>query len=576
MVASWAMAWPSRAERAGPARLVGVTFDDHEVCGVEVRRERGDAAPEIVRAATTSLAAGVVEGGEILDHEAFAATLRELWAHGCFGTRNAAVGLDGRTTVLRPAELPALEPAELDQAAAYEIGELLSYPLHDSVVSTVEIGRHDIGGVELVRTVTLAAREDALTALRNAVKQAGLRHVTTDLIASSLVAAVDDGDWPADQVDAVVHVSPTITLVLVHDERGLTFSRVITAGVDVSETSLSDELEMELSMLAGYADGATDAPSNPRGPASNPGLTTVVEGIRRTLQYYTTEVDGRPVGRLVLCGPQSGAGGLATAVAETMPEATVLRHRFTSFPAGVDEVSSYDAATSVALAVVAGTGGRRRFDLTPSSIGQRRVDVRRTVAGVAIAALLTPLLIADAADRRGAAADEAAAADAVELSVEALRDELAGFEDDRGLLIDAQRATARVNALREQELAFPTALRRMAESMPEDTFLLSFRAGRSNAAEPPTGYSGEPPPATFSLTGVAGDLDGVGRWIQTVDEVPMVDGLWMTQSAFGPYGATDAVAAVFTVDGALVGPAEPIAFLDDVAQLATTVESEAE
>jgi hypothetical protein len=182
--------------------------------------------------------------------------------------------------------------------------------------------------------------------------------------------------------------------------------------------------------------------------------------------------------------------------------------------------------------------------------------------GLAVAAVLALFLGVDAAARAGATADQAEAADAAELSVAALRAELDGFEPSLQLEAEAGRATARVNTLLDQELAFPVLLRRVAESMPEDTFLLSFRLSRDRASELSTGGSGSQP-ASLALTGVAGDLDGVGRWMQSVDEVTVVDGLWMTQSAAGPYGATDLVATVFTIEGDVVGRAEPLVLLGE-------------
>lgn len=546
--------------RFGASRVVGLTFDDDELRAVEFKRGRGQAAAMILRAGSMPLGPDVVDHGEIVDHQAFADALRDLWRASRFGTKNVAVGLDGRTTVIRQADLPALDPADLGRAAAYEIGELLNYPLDEAVVSTVEIGRREVDGAEVVRTVTLAAQENGLVELNEAVRRAGLRPVATELVAASLAVALDEAGHDGG-VGAIVHVSRAMTLVLVSDERGLAFSRVITAGVDIGETSLSEELEMELATLAGYADGQPGTGSE-SGMRAAPSIFTVVEGIRRTLQYYTTEVDDRPVRRVLLCGPQAGAAGLASAIGDSIPDAKILRHRFSGFPKGIDDVSAYDAATSVAFAAAQGTGGHRRFDLTPTVTRQRRSARRRLAGGLVAAAVLAPLLLADAVSRRAVTADRAAEADATELAIETLRTELDGFEQGRRLRIEAGRATDRVNDLLGQELAFPTLLRQVAESMPEDTFLISFRLGRANPGELPIGGL-EPQPATLALTGVAGDLDGVGRWIQTVDAVPIVDDLWMTQSAFGPYGATDLIAAVFTVEGGVVGPAEPLDLLAD-------------
>ena len=553
-----------------PSRVVGLCFDDTEITAIELHRQRG-SQPVFVRAGRIPLPAAVVDEGEIVDADAFAAALRELWGAERFETKNVVVGLDGRTTVIRQAELPVLDPAELAQAAAYQMGELLSFPLDEAVVSTLEIGRlGQPDGSELVRTITMAVHQDGLLTIHDAVKQAGLRLVTTEVVAAALASAAGElakngleSGSDAGGLDLVVHVSSTATLVAVRNEQGLAFSRVITAGVEAGASSLSDELEMELAMLASYADGE-EGPSAPRPQQSTSGIATVVEGVRRTAQYYRDEIDRRPIDRLLLCGPQSEAGGLANALAESMPDADILRLRLPGANDEIDEPAVYDAAGSIALVASIGVAGNRRFDLTPRLVRERRAARRRIAVGVAAVALLAPLLLTDAMVRRDAIADERAQTEATELAVEALRTELATFEPALLLERDAERATDRVNGLRRLDLGFESLVRQVAESMPEDTFLISLSIGRANAGEGPTGFTGDPPPATLALTGVAGDLDGVGRWLETVDEVPAVGGLWMTQSAVGPYGATDRIATVFSVDGAVTGPGEPVPLLGEL------------
>jgi hypothetical protein len=171
--------------------------------------------------------------------------------------------------------------------------------------------------------------------LNDAVRRAGLRPIGIELVASSLVTAVDEAGHESG-AEAIVHVSRSMTLVLIGDERGLVFTRVITAGVDIGERSLSEELEMELATLAGYAEGQSESAPDPA-PTTAPSIFTVVEGIRRTLQYYTAEIDQRPVHRVLLCGPQAEAAGLASAIGDSIPDSEILRHQFSGFPEDIED-----------------------------------------------------------------------------------------------------------------------------------------------------------------------------------------------------------------------------------------------
>ncbi len=557
MSGGWHRSWSG----PGPGRLVGVAYDDWSLRGVERRRVGRSGGPgrnrEVSAVGTVELDAGVVEHGEIVDVDRFAVALRALWAQAGFASRRVVLGLDARAAVIRRVEMPALPPAELAQAARYDIGELLNYPVEEALVSAVELDAGGPGYGSATQVVILAVRQGAVVDLGRAARLAGLRPAATELVPAALVGAMGiDRDLAPESLGVLVELGSRSTGVVVHDRGGLLFSRVITAGLGAGEASLSDELEMELALLAGYTGGS--APSAPGGPAWAPGLATVVEGVRRTLHYYVSELDSRRVERIVLCGAQSGAGGLASELAETFPDAEILRFEQSGWPVDAGDPHSYDDAASVGLV---GAGGRldlRRFDLVPPQERARRAARARLAVGTAAAVALCPVLVTDASSRWAARADTAQVAAAAEAQVSHLQDELAMFQAERDRQAEAERASARIDALRLDDYGLPTVVRRMAEVMPPDTFLVSLRVQRSKAGEAPTGWSGPPPPGVFNATGVAGGLDGVGRWLREVQTLPLVRGLWLSQSAHGPYGPTEQVAEVFTVDGAITERAEPL------------------
>lgn len=558
-------------EHAGVERAVGVVFDDDHLWGVEVSipRLRGRNRRRIERTAWVELPYGVVADRAVADHEAFVAALQGLWEKGGFRTRRVALGLDAGLAVIRRAELPVLAPDELAQAAAYEIGDLLRYPLDQALVSTVELDRGSTGGVETAPVLTLAVHEATIVRLAAVARDAGLQPVATELVLTALVAAAESTPSDPGGVRAIVHVTSLATDVIVHDAGGILFGRVIAAGVDVAETPLSDQLALELALLDGFTSDRGGEPTSGQveeptaaPDATAPGIATVVEGVRRTLQYYLTEVDGRPLERLALCGPQSGVAGLANALGECFPAAEVVRDDAVATLDDIEQGPPFDAAYSVAVAATGGGRDLRRFDLVPAAVRTRRAGRRRLGIGVAVAAVLFPLLAADAVARRGDLAGQQEQLETAERITASLQSELAEYDDDRARQIEADRATDRVNQLYTQEYGFTTLVRQVAESMPDDTFLISIRMNRPNPGELPTGYSGPDPSAIVSFSGVAGDLDGVGRWMQNVDQDSAIDGLWLTQTAFAPYNDTDQVAAVFTVDGAVTGAIGPVRTLD--------------
>ena len=219
------------------------------------------------------------------------------------------------------------------------------------------------------------------------------------------------------------------------------------------------------------------------------------------------------------------------------------------------QANHFDEAVAVAFAAVMATPGRR-FDLVPRIQRERRVNKISMGVGVAAALAAAPLLFGDAMDRLDEVDVERRVAEGFERRVDDLRGEVLVFDDDVEMEAFAQEQASRVDDLLQGELGLGTVVQQVAEAMPLDSFLLDMRLSRAGLEEPPTGYVGPAPNAVLSLSGVAESLDGVGRWMQAVEEVPVVEGIWLAQSAIGSYDSGEGIGAVFTVDAVVVEAVE--------------------
>lgn len=542
-------------------RIVGVTFDDGSIRAAEIERprwgRRRDRAHTVLRCVTHALPAGIIDNGALIDSDALAEHLRELWDTAGFSTRRVALGLDARAAVIRRARLPRLSHGELQQAARYEIAELLSYPLSEALISAVVVGdASDAVAGEGIDTVILAVHERAVVELRTAASAAGLRVRSTELVQSGLVAAVAAVSPVASgSLGMVVDVDSSVTNIVFHDAEGLVFSRVVTAGIDGDRPSLSDELGAELAMLETFTRPAVSAPST--APDSVvAGLSTVVEGVRRTADYVGSEVDPTPLTQLVVTGAQASAAGLTSTLAEVFPDAEVLRRDAPSAVVDGTEQGGYDGAVGVATSSLTPPATARRFVLVPRAVERRDGDRVRLAVGALAALAVAPMLVTEGLDRYRAVSDTHAEIERVELAIADLDARLAAYDEDRDRQALAEEANRRVDELVDEQLPVTAVIGQVAEAMPADSFVVALRVVRTDGDAVPTGYAGPTPDAMVSVTGVAPDLDGVGRWLESVDSVPGVDGLWLSQSSVTPYGDDELPAALFTVEGVVASGAE--------------------
>lgn len=556
--------------------IVGIAVQGRAIRGVEAKVSRSGRCT-VLRTGEVRLPDATVEAGQLRDVEKFADALRELWDVAGFRSKRVRIGIDGRIAVVRRTELPSLGAEKLRKAAGYDIAELLNYPITEAVFDVDEIERIDRGGTPWARALVVAVQESALDDLASAARHAGLRLHGTDLVAEALARAVravpgvvtgavaDSGIEPAtDSVVAVAECEDSVTNVVVRDASGVLFARTLNVGVGETSISIADELESALAQLSGDDQGMSLTVSD-----AAVGVSTVVEGIRRTLSYYTTELDQRPIDRVIVAGARGEAAGLLASLEQTL--AVSAHTAEPSVPWTLDEpLLGFELPLGVALGAASDT--HRHLVLTSDRERAHRRRRTQRLAGVVVSVPLAGLLLMNSLSLRSQSASIRSDADRSEEAADVLSLRLGDLEDTR-LQIDQWQAIAQdIESIDDQRLRFGVVVAELAEAMPADSRLVSVQLRRAGEEGNPTAYVGPAPVGLISITGIADDLDGVGRWIEQVDDTWTVDGLWLDQSSFGPLGADEDVGAIFTIEGAITGSARPFEPLVEGGERANTDE----
>ncbi len=535
--------------------VVGLVIRDTAFEAVEIPR-RG--ALSFQAAAVHHFEPGLVERGEILEGHALAAELRTFWLTAGFTTKNVVIGIDNRSATIRRIELPALKHSELSDAIRYDIGELLSYPLEEALVDhTVLPQRADPVADQdaaINDIVAVAVRESTLESLRVLTTEARLKLVGTELIGTALLrsATASDQHTVGEGLGAYVRVSEDLTDLVVHDGDGILFARSLTIGVGLGSDSVASEIESQLAALDGFR-AKEEAKDGSDTKVEAPGVGVAVESVARTLRFHQTDVDHRPITSVVVGGGQAGADGLL----DGLSIALSLDAETCAVPDGWHdpelEPSKFDAAFGVALSDRKAELGRPPLRVVSRTQAIRRTDQAILAAAAALFLLAGLFAWTSLSTRRYELADTLDEADRVELRSGSMLTRLGELAEGQQIEHAYQSDLAALQTLGDDQIAMTIVIRQIAEAMPTDSALLSIDLRRSGLGEVPTGYSGPEPIALLTIAGVADDLDGVGRWLSAVQDLDGIGGAWLSQSAYGPYGADERIGAVFNVEAALTG-----------------------
>lgn len=126
---------------------------------------------------TVALDEGTVKDGVILDQEAVAAKLRELWSSQHLGIRQVVAGISGINCLYRVLSFPELPASLLSEAVTREASRTLGVPMEQVYVSwqTISSGRDE------TRVYLAAAPRNTVDTLVRTLRKAGLNPGIMDL-----------------------------------------------------------------------------------------------------------------------------------------------------------------------------------------------------------------------------------------------------------------------------------------------------------------------------------------------------------------------------------------------------------
>jgi type IV pilus assembly protein PilM len=520
-------------------RSIGLDVGTHGVRAVEVAFGKG--RPVLTKVGQVALPYGAVVAGEIVDPAAVSVALRRLWREVGFSAKSAVVGVANQRVVARIADVPAIPDAELRSSLKYQVQDLIPIPVEEAILDYQVVEQftgHD--GQPMLRILLVAAHKQMVHSLLGALGGAGLGAARIDLIPFALIRSLHDemaylrSDAPTGEgttgVDAIVGIGAGVTNVIVHENGLPRFVRSLTsAGNEIVEAIAADQgVDVDTAEdLKRRADplSSDDALARAGRTVSN-AMAPLLEEVRGSIEFYLAQANGEQLGRVIVTGGASRMPGLAdrlgtmlgVPVAYGDPLAAIERGN-----TGLDEAVLSAAADVLAvplgLALTGESlpGGARRISLLPTDLADRRRERRQAVlAGVGVAAVAG--LLIGGVTLRNAQVDEAeTAAVAAESRTGELQTSVGQHRDVADLQADIAAREQTVSTTLQGDVAWTRLIQEVATVIPNDVWLKSFEADAANGG-------------TFTVTATGFDHTSSARWLQRIEEMESVSGLWVPTS----------------------------------------------
>jgi type IV pilus assembly protein PilM len=164
-------------------RLIGLELAEESVRAVEVT---GGREPMLVAAGEVLLPSGAARDSEVLDVDAVAMALTQLWVQSKFKSRKVVLSVASRRLLVREYTAPNLPPDQLKAALPYEAQDLLPVPADQAVLDFYPL---EIEGKQ-AKGLLVAGAAEGIEGMIAAVRKAKLWVADVDFLPFGLARVV--------------------------------------------------------------------------------------------------------------------------------------------------------------------------------------------------------------------------------------------------------------------------------------------------------------------------------------------------------------------------------------------------
>jgi type IV pilus assembly protein PilM len=295
----------------------------------------GKGVSTLQRFGQVALPAGAVKDGEVVDEQAVAAALKQLWAQARFSSKKVVVGVANQKVVVRQIDLPWLPADELRKSLPFQVQDFIPIPVEQAILDFHAIEEvTDGSGSRALRVLLVAASRDMIASALDAVKRAGLHATQVDLTPFAVLRSLGRVDEVGaatsasnNGAEALVDIGAKVTNIVIHQNGVPRFVRILLMGGDNITDAVSERLGVPFDQAVGVKQQLGMAPVRGEISSEHPAARVIeasagafVEEVRGSLDYYLAQPASVPLTRVVI----SGGGARLTGLAQRLAAATRL------------------------------------------------------------------------------------------------------------------------------------------------------------------------------------------------------------------------------------------------------------
>lgn len=289
--------------------VVGIEITEESVQVVEVK---GGKTPTILSAGEVLLPPGAAKDSEIIDPEAVALAIKQLWQQAKVRSRKVVLGIGSRRVLVREHTMPKLSKAHMKEALPFQVEDMLPVPASQAVLDFYPVREDD----KNVHGLLVAAVAENVETLVNTLRAARITTTRVDLIPFGLARLANRLTKPEETV-AMVYLGQHTSYITIISRGVPVLVRVIS--VDLVATTIETTQEF-----------GPDVTRRQRRAVSSPehraAINHMANRLRGTLQFYEAREDTLPVTRVLL----SGTGVLQDDAREILTQALGMQSEIVS------------------------------------------------------------------------------------------------------------------------------------------------------------------------------------------------------------------------------------------------------